>query len=91
MQVKHQEEQGRFVLELNGAEAELTYQTVAPGILDYNHTFVPPDLRGAGAGGKLVRYALDHARKAGYKVRPSCSFVAAFMRRFPEYGDLRSP
>ncbi|TVR71356.1 MAG: N-acetyltransferase [Spirochaetaceae bacterium] len=79
MKIEHREEEARFVASLNGAEAELTYRQVAPGVLDYNHTWVPPELRGGGVGGALVRFALDHAREQGYAVRASCSFVARFL------------
>jgi uncharacterized protein len=88
MDVVHKPEEWRFVLEVGGREAELTYFTVDDNTLDYNHTFVPPDLRGSGAGGKVVRAALDYARKHGFSVRPTCSFVRAFAERHPEYEGI---
>ena len=36
----------------------------------------------------LVRTALAHARAQGWRVRPSCSYVASWMRRHPETQDL---
>jgi predicted GNAT family acetyltransferase len=39
----------------------------------------------------LVRGALDHARAHDYRVAPICPFVAAWLRRHPEYGDLIHP
>jgi uncharacterized protein len=82
MTIEHRPEERRFVALLKGAEAELTYREVAPRVLDYNHTWVPPELRGSGVGGRLVEHALEYARREGYTVRPSCSFVARFMERF---------
>jgi len=35
-----------------------------------------------------VRAALAHARAAGWRVRPSCSYVASYMRRHPQTQDL---
>jgi len=88
MDVQHLTDESRFVLDVNGNEAELLYREVDNHTLDFSHTFVPPALRGGGAGGKVVRAALDYARENGYRVRPSCSFVAAFVRRHPEYQEI---
>jgi predicted GNAT family acetyltransferase len=53
-----------------------------------HHTYVPPSLEGRGIAGALVRAALEHARTAGWRVQPACSYVAAYMRRHPETADL---
>ena len=88
MNVQHREDESRFVLDVNGNEAELLYRELDERTLDYSHTFVPPAMRGGGAGGTVVRAALDYARENGYRVRPSCSFVAAFVERHPEYREI---
>jgi len=36
----------------------------------------------------LTRAALAHARAAGLKVIPECSYAVAFMQRHGEYADL---
>ncbi|HEY6981095.1 GNAT family N-acetyltransferase [Reyranella sp.] len=54
--------------------------------LIFTHTEVPPADAGKGIGSRLVRAALDDARRRGFKIVPACSFVAAFVRRHPEYG-----
>lgn len=86
--VEHRPEEGRFVLPIGDDEAELLYAEVSPGVLEYGHTFVPPNLRGSGAGGKVVRAALEYAQSEGLRVRPLCSFVAAFIARHPEFKGL---
>lgn len=88
MNVVHKPDEWRFVLEVDGGEAELLYAPVGDTILDFNHTYVPPSMRGGGAGGKVVRAALDFAREKGYTVRPTCSFVRAFVERHPEYKEM---
>ncbi|MDA3951795.1 MAG: GNAT family N-acetyltransferase [Spirochaeta sp.] len=88
MDVQHHEDEFRFVLDVNGSEAELLYRELDERTLEYSHTFVPPALRGNGAGGKVVRAAMEYARENGYRVRPSCSFVAAFVDRHPEYQEI---
>ena len=58
------------------------------GVLTLVHTDVDPRWEGKGVGSELVRGALDDLRARGLKVRPLCPFVAAYIRRHPEYNDL---
>ena len=53
--------------------------------VDLFHTEVRPELRNRGLGETLVRGALDDLRARGERVVPTCPFVAAFIRRHPEY------
>ena len=59
------------------------------GVMILPHTEVPEALQGQGIAGKLVKTALESARRQGLKVIPSCSYVDVYMRRHPEYDDLR--
>jgi predicted GNAT family acetyltransferase len=58
------------------------------GVIDLLHTEVPPAAEGKGIAGALARYALEDARASGLRVIPSCPYVAAYIRRHPEYADL---
>jgi predicted GNAT family acetyltransferase len=51
-------------------------------------TEVPRELEGQGIGSRLVKTVLDDAREKHLAVVPYCSFVAAYIRRHPEYSDL---
>ena len=88
MNIRHDERIGRFVADIRGDEAVLDYTRVGAETLDYRHTFVPPEHRGHGIAGRLVRHALDHARDRGLSVVPSCPYVADFIRKNPEYQSL---
>lgn len=57
----------------------------------FTHTEVPEALEGQGIGSALARGALDDVRVQGLQVIPLCPFIAAFIRRHPEYLDLVSP
>lgn len=57
-------------------------------LLLVTHTEVPPRLEGRGIAAALVKAALDWARAEGLRVRPLCSYVAAYMRRHPQTQDL---
>ncbi len=86
--IQHQPEESRFVVRVEGEEAELTYRRVDAATLEYDHTYVPNVFRGRGIGAGLVKHALDYAREQGYKVVPSCPFVSDFVARKPEYEDV---
>ena len=78
---------GRYVLRLEGQEAEMTYsrgETI--DIID--HTFVPPDLRGRSVGEALVTRAVEDARAEGRRILPLCTFAAAQFRRNPDWQDV---
>ena len=47
----------------------------------------PPALRGTGAASQLMAGVMEIARTEGLKVRPLCSYAAAWMRRHREYHD----
>lgn len=85
--VVHDEKNRRFEIHLNGATAYVSY-TPFDGGVDYDHTIVPPSLGGRGIGSFLVKYVLDYAKQHDWKIKSSCSFVAVYIDRHPEYQDI---
>jgi predicted GNAT family acetyltransferase len=59
-----------------------------PGSVVLVHTEIDPEIEGQGLGAALVRGALEDIRSRGELVVPFCPFVAAYIRRHPEYKDL---
>ncbi|GGB55709.1 N-acetyltransferase [Deinococcus soli (ex Cha et al. 2016)] len=55
------------------------------------HTEVEEGHEGEGLGSQLARAALDDIRAQGKLVLPMCPFIAAYIRRHPEYNDLIHP
>jgi len=88
LDVHHEAASHRFVARSASAEAVLDYTTIDAHTLDYHHTFVPPALRGGGIASRLTESALRYARDNGLKVRPTCPFVARYLRRHPEFQSL---
>lgn len=88
MQIEHQKESRRFAAEMDHGTAELAYSEHPEGVLDLQHTFVPPEERGEGAGDALVRAAVDFARSSDYRLAASCPFVRAWLERNPEAADV---
>jgi len=85
MEVKHNPAQSRYELDTEHGTAVAIYRQQGDRAI-FTHTEVPPADEGKGIGSYLVRAALDDTRRRGLKIVPACSFVAAFMRRHPEYG-----
>ena len=65
----------------------VTY-SAKPGRLVLIHTEVDPDFEGHGVGSLLAAGVLDDIRARGLQVVPLCPFIADYIGRHPEYGDL---
>ena len=87
MNAIHNPAAARFEVLLGEGPARCEYRQVGP-VLVLHHTEVPAALQGRGIAAVLVRAALDWARAQGLRVRPSCSYVAAYTRRHPDTHPL---
>lgn len=85
--VTHNPAAARFEALVDGHLALCSYRRTDP-LLVLHHTEVPAALQGQGVAAALVAGALQWAREQGLRVRPSCSYVAAYMRRHPQTQDL---
>jgi uncharacterized protein len=77
----------RFELDADGDIAFASYRRDGD-VLTINHTEVPVHLRGRGIAARLVKGVLDIARAEKLTVVPRCSYVSAYIKRHPDYGDL---
>ena len=90
-EVKHDEKGKRFVIEVQGREAVLSY-TPKGNVLDFYSTFVPEELRGQGLAEEVVKAAFEYAKEKDLKVLPTCPYVSgAFLKRHKEYQSLVAP
>jgi uncharacterized protein len=87
LEVVHNTAQSRFECHVQGELCVAEYQRETD-TLRFHHTWVAPSLEGQGIAGRLVASGLAYARAAGFKVLPTCSYVAGYMRRHPETLDL---
>jgi predicted GNAT family acetyltransferase len=85
--VRNNPDKGRFELDVDGELAVSNYR-IRGDTIYFTHTEVPEAAAGRGIGNILARVALDYARANRLHVVPRCKFVAAFIRRHPEYQDL---
>jgi predicted GNAT family acetyltransferase len=85
--VIHNAEDERFEAVVEGHTCVAEYH-LRDGVMWMTYTGVPAAVGGRGIAAELVRAALAHARARGWKVMPSCSYVAAYMQRHPDTQDL---
>ena len=87
LQIKNNVERNRFELTMGDKTALLTY-TMSGNRIIFIHTEVPPEFQGTGIGNRLAQTALEFAKAQEYFVLARCPFVAAYIRRHPEYQSL---
>lgn len=83
----HNQAASRFEYTENSYLCVLDY-TLQGSLAVFTHTGVPAPVGGRGIAADLVRTGLDTAREQGWRVRPDCSYVEAYIRRNPRYQDL---
>jgi len=88
IEVRDERAEGRYEAWVGGQRAGLVAYRVHPGLLDLVHTEVAPEFEGRGVGRHLATFVLDDARRRGLRIRPTCPFIAGFIRRNPAYQDL---
>ena len=62
-------------------DAEITYVPKGEGVIEANHTFVDPSIRGQGVAHQLVDQLADFARKENLKIYPNVSVCRCFIRK----------
>jgi predicted GNAT family acetyltransferase len=77
----------RFEAAIGGDVGFLDYRK-KDDLLTLVHTEVAPALRGQGIGEKLVRFAMEHARTHGLRVRALCPFARRWVDEHPEFLPL---
>jgi predicted GNAT family acetyltransferase len=81
-------ERHRYELIIEGKTAGHIAYKLGNGSVDMLHTEVEPRHEGEGLASQLARFALDDARSQGLKVVASCSYIAKYIQRHPEYEDV---
>ncbi|MBK8025041.1 MAG: N-acetyltransferase [Chloroflexi bacterium] len=74
----------RYELAIGDALAFVEYRLAGRHII-FTHTDVPTSLEGKGIGSKLAKSVLDAAIARGLRIEAQCPFIAAYIKRHPEY------
>ena len=77
----------RFEVWVNGQLAKLDYYEDGKTIV-MTHVGVPIEFRGQGLAALITKAGLDYAKANSLRVVPICSYVAAYIRRNPQYMEL---
>jgi uncharacterized protein len=80
-------EPGRFFVRLDGMEAELLYERRGD-VLDVQHTFTPPPLRGRNVAARLTEAAFAYAQANELRILPTCPYTRRYVALHPELGAL---
>jgi uncharacterized protein len=86
--IRHNENETQFETSVEGKTVFAAYDIEEPNRIVFTHTIVPDELSGRGIANQLVKHALDYAKEQNLTVVPQCSFVAAYIKRHPEYGEI---
>jgi predicted GNAT family acetyltransferase len=78
----------RFEATLDGTMAGVLEYVVRRDRIALVHTEVSPGHEGKGVAAGLVRFALDDARRRGFKVIAICPYVQQYLVRHPADGDI---
>src|SRR5215831_20451984 len=88
--VEQNEARNRYEVRADGMMAVLTYARADDQVV-FLHTLVPEPLEGRGIASQLAHTALEDARAAHLQVVAQCPYVAAYIRRHPEYLEILTP
>ncbi|GAB3336735.1 GNAT family N-acetyltransferase [Larkinella ripae] len=83
--------ENRFELEMEGKLSFVAYMPLDDKTLVLTHTEVQARQEGSSVGPFLIRGMLEYIERNNLKIIPFCAFVAAYLKRHPEYNHLISP
>ena len=86
--VRHEKDQQRYVLEIKGQTLGFAQYHEEGERQVFTHTEVDDSLAGPGMGSLLARQALDDARQRGKRIVPVCEFIAAYVKKHPDWNDI---
>jgi predicted GNAT family acetyltransferase len=78
----------RYEILVGGELAGFIAYRLAPGRIVFVHSEIDGAFEGQGLAGRLARHALDDARARGLTVVAECPYIATWIERHPDYGDL---
>jgi predicted GNAT family acetyltransferase len=81
----------RFELKVEGHIAFIESILAKGDIMFLTHTEVPTVLEGKGIGKRIVEDALNYIKDHNYTLAPLCPFVAAYLKRHPEWEYILAP
>jgi hypothetical protein len=88
-QITNHPESRRYELTQDGKRAaHIAWRMHGEDTIELVHTEVEKEFEGKGLGSQIAKFALDDARARGLKVIPTCSYIAGWLQKHPDYADL---
>lgn len=78
----------QYELEAEGLKARIEYIIAKDNVIYLTHTEVPKPLEGKGVGSSIVKLTLEDIKSNGLQLMPLCPFVAAYIKRHPEWNEI---
>ena len=85
--ISENREKKRFETEVEGKLALIEYIR-AQNKVYLTHTEVPKELEGKGVASSMVKQVLQQIKDEGLELVPLCPFVAAYLKRHPEWKEI---
>ncbi|OGW86403.1 MAG: hypothetical protein A3A81_02275 [Omnitrophica bacterium RIFCSPLOWO2_01_FULL_45_10b] len=85
--IQHDTKAQEFFIETQEGKALLHYEREG-NVLNFNHTFVPPALRGRRMAEQIVSAGFDYAKQNNLKVIPSCPYVLRLVMKNEDWKKL---
>src|SRR5690606_12434805 len=86
--VSDRPDEGAYVIEADGQREGKAEYAVKDGRGVVTHTEVDDASSGRCLATKPARFALDDVKAKGVKIAPRCPFIAAYVKRHPEYQGM---
>lgn len=80
-----------YVLEDGKEIVVATFPFVEENVINVDHTFVDPKLRGQGVASVLMNEVYNHAKEHNYTVVNSCPYAVAWFKKNKDKQDVLNP
>lgn len=88
IKIRNDPENRQFTVEVDGRVAGKAEYRLRGDTYLFIHTEVDPEFQGLGVANRLARWALDDVSEQGRTLVPLCPFIAAYIKRHPEYDAI---
>ncbi|MDI6452747.1 GNAT family N-acetyltransferase [Peloplasma aerotolerans] len=65
-----------------------TFPFITHGVVNVDHTYVDPSLRGQGIASQLMHEVHKHAKSLNYKVVATCPYAVVWFKKHPDLTDI---
>ncbi|MDI3409381.1 GNAT family N-acetyltransferase [Streptomyces cavernicola] len=89
--VRRVDAEQHYEIVVDGVRAGLTAYRDHGDQRVFYHTEIDDAFAGQGLAGRLVQEALTDVRAAGKRIVPVCPYVAKFLTKHDEFGDIADP